>query len=311
MMSRSNAQRFDEAVSNYQSSNYSQALCGVEALTLEVLDPWNKAEVLYHEIITLVVLHKTFEARQRVNALNRMVESLVQPSSDGCEYNFQTSLPVMACHAEIRVMVEEGNSAGALALLDDLIARYPKQLSIPEFRTVCTEPMTLRGMLLGDMGQWVEAKPLLESTAPPQSWKGVHTYYLGHCYYESGLNDTAKAKLSDALKFELPKALQIQAHYLLGLIEYHFSNMEAAKSHFEICAENAKKYVDVPKLWAWLEATSKALGQSEEAEKYHDLLINESKLNSWQRNRIVAHSRGSRSEAGVTSQSTSQMAQIE
>ncbi len=280
MLNRSNAQRFDEAVRNYERGNYSQALRELQALAVEVVDPWDKAEVLYHEIITLVVLQKISEARERLAELNKIVGALIKVSADGCEYDLQTSLPVMARHAEIRVAVEEGNSAEALRLLDDLTARYPKQLSIPEFRTVSKELTSLRGMLLGDAGRWVEAKPLLESTAPPEPWKGVHTYYLGHCYYELGLNDSAKAKLSEALKFDLPKALQTQAHYLLGLIEYQFSNMRLAKYHFGICADNAnEKYLDVPKLWAWLEATSKALGQLDEAEKYHELLIERMKVN--------------------------------
>ena len=53
MMSQFNARRFGEAVNNYESGKYSQALKEFQALSLEIIDPWDTAEVLYHEIITL------------------------------------------------------------------------------------------------------------------------------------------------------------------------------------------------------------------------------------------------------------------
>ncbi len=273
-MNENYAQLFNEVHIKYEEGNYSQALQGLRELASEITDPWDKAELLYNEVIFLVVMQKIPEARQRVVGLNKAVASLVELPSDGYEYDFRTSLPVMALHAELRVATEEGKTLEALQLSDDLVSRYPKQLSIPEFRTVSIEVKILRGMLLGDAGRWEEAKTFLESASPPQSWKGTHTFYLGQCYYELGMYARAKEKLVEAFNFNLSGSWESQAHYILGLTEYNLSDVQAAKHQFELCAKCAdRKCIDMAKLWAWLEATSKALGQFDEADNYHKLMI--------------------------------------
>lgn len=274
MMSQFNARRFDEAVSKYEGEKYSEAFEQFHALVLDLSDPWDKAEVLYHEVITLVVLTRISEARQRINELRRMVVELVKQPSDGSDYDLQMSLPVMVRHAEIRVLVEEGNSPEALTLLDDLRSHYPKQLCIPQFRTVSTELDALRGMLLGDVGRWTEAKALLESALPPKCWQGVHTYYLGQCYYELGMDEKAKTEFEAALQFGLKNPWKSGAYFKLGLIAYKFSDITEAKNYFELCANIVdQEDFEMAKLWAWLEETSRALGQLDEAERYHKHMV--------------------------------------
>ena len=132
----------------------------------------------------------------------------------------------------------------------------------------------LRGILLGDLGRWGEAQAFLASTPARENWHDIHSYYLGRCYYELKNYKCAKEKLTEALDRNLPRSWENQAHYMLGLTEYRLSNVKSAKQQFELCARTAdEKYTDIANLWSWLEATSKALGQFDEADNYHRLMI--------------------------------------
>ncbi len=139
----------------------------------------------------------------------------------------------------------------------------------------------LRGILLSDLGRWEDAQALLESarvfiesTQTPRIWTRIRTYYLGRCYYELKKYKCAKEQLTEALNCNLSRSWENQAHYTLGLVEYHLLNMKAAKHQFELCVRTAdEKYTNFANLRAWLEATSKALGQFDEVEKYHRLMI--------------------------------------
>src|SRR5258707_12457865 len=76
-------QRFKDMRNEYDSGNYSQALQDLRELASEISDPWDKAELLYNEVIFLVVMGKILEARRRVVDLNKAVASLIRLPSDG------------------------------------------------------------------------------------------------------------------------------------------------------------------------------------------------------------------------------------
>ena len=281
-MNPTEVRRFREVYSKYTSGNYLKALQGFQELANESTDPWDIAELHCHEVVCLVEMNaEIFAARQRLEDLKKEVASLIESPSDGYGHDWHTGLPVMAQYAEIRVVMGEEKTDEALRLLDGLESRYPKQLSIPEFRLLSQELGLLRGILLSDLGRWEEAQaPLesalafIESTEIPKIWTRVRNYYLGRCYYELRKYQPAKQQLLEALNRNLSKSWENQAHYTLGLVEYHLSNMKAAKREFELCARTAdEEYTDFANLWAWLEATSKALGEFDEAEKYHRLMI--------------------------------------
>jgi tetratricopeptide (TPR) repeat protein len=145
---------------------------------------------------------------------------------------------------------------------------------IPGFTAISEEVQTYRGFLLADAGRWKEARAFLENASPPEAWKSVHCYYLGHCYYEFKEYERAKENLTEAISLGLTGHWQGRAHYVLGLVEYHLSDMRAAKSEFEECVKTAEpKYLGKTKIWDWLEATSRALGLYDEAEKYQQRRI--------------------------------------
>jgi tetratricopeptide (TPR) repeat protein len=180
----------------------------------------------------------------------------------------------MVRYLEIRLAYEEGRKSEALRLLDELVSRYPKQLSIAEFRETSQQVHVLRGFLLADLERWYEAEACLESATPPDKWRSAYCYYLGRCEFELKKYRKAKEKFSEAISLGLISPLESQTHYALGITEYYLSDMRAAKSQFEFCAKAAdKREIDMTRLWEWLGATSMALGQLDEAENYHKLMI--------------------------------------
>src|SRR5712692_11726277 len=219
-MNAMDVQRFKEVYSRYTSGNYPQALQGFRELANESTDPWDIAELHCHEVVCLAEMNEIPEARQRIEHLKKEVASLITSPSDGYEYNWQTSLPAMVRYAEIRVVMGEEKTDEALRLLNELVSRYPRQLSIPEFRTLSQELGMLRGILLGDLGRWGEAQAFLESaqgflesTPSPDNWKDIHSYYVGRCYNELKNHKCAKEKLTEALNRSLPRSWENQAHY--------------------------------------------------------------------------------------------------
>jgi tetratricopeptide (TPR) repeat protein len=267
-------QGLNHAYSKFDADNFDDAVEELRSLAATVSDPWEKAELLYHESMFLLESNKIVEARQRVTELAEALAMLVPSPSDGYEYDVPITLPVMACHANLKVTAKEGKTLEALRLIEDLITRYPKQLSIPQFQMMFDEVKTLRGVLLGNARRWAEAKPYLEEATPPETWRGYHLYYLGLCYYELGDNLRAKQKLSEALDVGLEGAWEVRAHLNLGFAEYKLSNMEAAKRQFEICVKSPdQQSIDMQIVWEGLEATARALGLVTEAENYKRLRI--------------------------------------
>jgi len=97
---------------------------------------------------------------------------------------------------------------------------------------------------------------------------------VGHpprCYYEDKEYERARGKLAEALNLGLDTPTEGRAHYVLGLVEYHLSDMRAAKREFELSVKTADPAYLGEGIWGWLEATSHALGLQAEAENYRRL----------------------------------------
>lgn len=260
----------DEALRKFEAKDDSGALQQLRNLASRVGDPWDKAWLKYYEIRMLVDMHNGPEAKHQLDDLQKLLFSLVgsHSTSDGPELDSPVSLPMLARHAEIRVVNEEGRDSEALQLIEDLVSAYPKQLSLPEFKGIAEEIATLRGFLLGSLGRWGNARLFLEGATPPEAWRAQHSHYLGRCYYENKEYDRAKNKLTEAINLGLDTPTEGEAHYVLGLVEFHISDMEAAKQQFELALQKANPTYLGNEIWRWLETTSCALGLQEDAEKY-------------------------------------------
>jgi tetratricopeptide (TPR) repeat protein len=275
MTSENEADAFDRIWRKFEANNVSQALQELRELTSRVDDPWDIAWLNCQEIRFLVDMHNTHEARQRLEDLKRKLASLVtfDSPSDSSELDPNVTLPMLARHAEIRVTTEEGREIEALQLIENFVACYPKQLSLPEYRALAEEVAILRGFLLANVGRWEAARAVLEDVAPPQAWKGQYCHYLGRCYYEAKEYERARSKLVEALNLGLDTLTEGRTHYVLGIVEYHLSDIKAAKHQFELSVKTANQaYLGEP-IWEWLEATSRALGLQCEAENYRKMRI--------------------------------------
>ncbi len=267
-MTESDAQVFEEICRKFEANNGTEALRELRDLISRIDDPWEGAELNYREIMFLVEMHDVSEARRRLEDLKSTLVSLIGSPSDSCETGSRFSLPVMASHAEIRVTIEEGKVSEGLRLIEHFVLSYPKQLSLADFRSIVEEITTLRGFLLSGVGRWEDARPFLEDAIPPEGWKAQHCYFLGRCYYENKEYERARSKLLEAFNRGLEASWKGDAHYVLGLVEYHLSDMTAAKREFELSVKTADPAYLGENVWGWLETTSQALGLQVEAENY-------------------------------------------
>jgi tetratricopeptide (TPR) repeat protein len=267
MMTEAESKLFDEAYARYAAGNRKEALQKLRELALSLREPADRGGLLYYEVLWLLELCELSEARSQLKALQEVVVSIADTPADVSDIDPLVSLNVMTRFAEARVLMDEGDKAGALGALASLTTKYPKQLSsLPD---LYGEVQLLQGILLGDADRWSDARTFLENASPPEGLSGILLYYLGHCYYALGEYSAAKAKLTAALQQGLSSRWVPRTHYILGLTEYHLSNTKKAKREFELCVETADpEYLGTTKVWKWLEATSREMGLNKEAEEY-------------------------------------------
>jgi tetratricopeptide (TPR) repeat protein len=273
-MNQTESKRLADIYQKFEAGDFFDALQELRELSTKLDDPWEKAALRCYEALFLAEMGRVPEARQRLEEFKKSLTLLGESPSDGYQDDGPHNLAAMVRYTEFKVLLAERKQPEALQLLEDLVSGYPKLLSTPGFAAISAEVQTLRGFLLADAGRWKEARAFLENASPPEVWRSVHCYYLGHCYYEFKEYERARKKLTEAIGFGLTGHWQGGAHYVLGLVEYHLSDMGAAKSEFEECVKTAEpKYLGETKIWDWLEATSRALGLYDEAEKYQQRRI--------------------------------------
>src|SRR5215472_2253592 len=139
-MNATDAQRFRKANQRFREAtskcDLSEALQELRELANHTSNPWHKAEIQTHEVIVLVDMDEIPAARLCVEELKKAVGVLIASPSDGYEYDLEVSLPLEVRYLEIRVAHAEGKTSEALRMLEELVSRYPKQLSIAVFREI-------------------------------------------------------------------------------------------------------------------------------------------------------------------------------
>lgn len=267
-MNETQTERLNEAYWRFQAGEKAEALTQIRELAREVNDPLEIGLVLYYEALFLLEMKELREARQRLEQLQTLLASVVG-TPDNYQDDLATNLAVMVRYAKLRVLFAEGQDSEALQTLEDLISRYPKQLSTPGFRESSDVINACHGTLLADAGRWKEAKPFLEKADAPESWGSVLSFYRGRCYYEFRDYARATAELTKAFTLGLKRPWDGKAHYLFGIVNFHLGAMAAAKNEFELFLQAADPGdLAETKIWGWLEATCRKLGETDQAEKY-------------------------------------------
>jgi tetratricopeptide (TPR) repeat protein len=253
--------QFEAVGAKYYSGNRREGLRQLRELASTLTEPLDKGTLRFYEIRWLVDLGEVSEAGTLIADLKKMgAEAAVSPTDARC-LDIGVTLLVMAWFAEANLLVEQGAKTDALTILEVLTSQFPQQLALPGLAVFRDEILALQGMLLGDLDRWQEALPLLESTVPSETWKGIVTYYLGRSYFETNDYIAAERKLREALGLELTPQWESRTHYVLGLTEYNLSNVVAARREFELCIKTGDpEYLRESKVWGWLEATARPTG---------------------------------------------------
>jgi tetratricopeptide (TPR) repeat protein len=268
-MNETETRQFQLLYQDFESGHRVEALRDLRDLARTIAEPWDKAELLYHEALFLLEMGEVRQSRLRLEDFEKALSLLIELQPDNYRSDRAISLTVMALYAEVKILFAEERDAQALQVLENLLSRYPKHLSLPLCREIFNDIEVYRGLILANLGRWKEAKYFLENSSPPKSWEAVFTFYLGRCYYELKDYARAKPKLMEALQLGLTGEWQARAHYVLGLVQYHLGDMKASKSEFEACLRSASaKYLSKIKIWEWLATTSQALGLDDEAARY-------------------------------------------
>jgi len=271
-MNEADAQRFEAISNRFAVGDRIGALEELRNLIQRASDPLDRAGLLYHEVLCLLEERDTVRAEASLKELTAIVEPNFDSESDVDQINLKVSLAVMTRYADAKVLIAKGDENRALAVLKEVVSRYPKQLSTSNFREVKAETYVRLGILLANANRWLEAGEYLKNTTPLDSLKPVYYYYLGQFYFT--VRDYARAaeSLKKCFTNDMPPKWFAQAHYMLGLAEYHLLNVQAAKREFELSVQKADpNYIRKSNIWGWLEATSKALGEYTESEKYRKL----------------------------------------
>jgi tetratricopeptide (TPR) repeat protein len=260
--------RFNDLYQRFEAGDREEALRGLHDFAGQIDGPWDRAELLYHGTLWLLELGKLRESRLRLEELKRTLPLLDETPQEEDHADIPISLRVMSQYAELKILFAEGNDQEALRILERLLSSFPSRPTIPELEEMFDEIQTLHGLLLANCDRWEEARPYLENASPPEAWRGVVAFYLGQCYYTLHDYERAKCKLVEALSQGLARIWEARAHYLLGIVMYHLSDLNAAKHEFQLCVKvGDSEYLGTTRVWEWLEWASQALPQSADADK--------------------------------------------
>ena len=256
-----------------------EALRIVRDLIRETPDGFERFFLFYYEMCWLLEMGAVVEARNKLNDIQTQMSYIdglgsqvpIEPQ-DSDQEDLGAGSAVVFRFAEAKLLIKEGNEPLALSVLEDLMSRYPRQLSQRIFDQLRREAEMHAGLLLANADRWLEAGVFLERAVPPKHYKPIWSYYLGQ-YYCTVRNYRRAAKLlKESITSNMPPKWQSRARYMLGLSEYHLAHVKEAKRNFEFCVQTADtEYIRKNNIWGWLEKTSRDLGLMDEAERHRKM----------------------------------------
>jgi len=169
----------------------------------------------------------------------------------------------------------EGERDKALEILERVNKDYGELLLMDEHRALYERVQSMRGMLLTDLGQYREAKGILEKSLsfnPANIDRAGVLHDLGMCFEQLRERESAREMFQTLLQETQRPALAMTAHYKLGTIYFMGGAYAKALIEFEWCLDNALED-QYPKrnICGWLARTAQRLGMKEKAERYDKL----------------------------------------
>jgi tetratricopeptide (TPR) repeat protein len=276
---RSRTKRLKDAERLGSAGKPDEAVRIVRDLVRETPDGFERFFLLYYEMCWLLDMGAVVEARSKLNEMQTQMSHIdglgsqmpVEPQ-DNDQEDLAAGLAVISRFAEARLLIKEKNEPSALTVLEDLMSRYPRQLSQRKFDELRHEAEMHAGMLLANADRWLEAGVFLERAVPTKQYKPIWSYYLGQYYYTVRNYRRAAKLLKESITSNMPPGWQCRARYMLGLSEYHLAHIKEAKRNFEFCVQTADtEYIRKNNIWGWLEKTSRDWGLMDEAERHRKM----------------------------------------
>jgi hypothetical protein len=276
---RSRAKRLKDAECLGSAGNPEEAVRIVRDLVRETPDGLERFFLFYCEMCWLLDMGAVVEARKKLNEMQTQMSHIdglgaqvLADPQDNDQEDLAAGSAVVFRFAEAKLSIKERNEPLALTVLEDLMARYPRQLSQRIFYELRREAEMHAGMLLANADRWLEAGVFLERAVPPKHYKPIRSYYLGQYYYTVRNYRRAAKLLKESITSSMPPEWQSRARYMLGLAAYHLADVKEAKRNFEFCVQTADaEYLRKNNIWGWLEKTSRDLGQIAEAERHRKM----------------------------------------
>ncbi len=174
---------FEQACDMWNAGEQIEAVRILRDVATTLIDPEDKAGLLFHEIIWWVGLRDPRQARAQLDALKAIVSSIATCPNDLDQLAPAVTLTVMARFAEARVLMYEDRGVEALRIFEDLESQYPKQISLPAFDDIRSQIAILRGIILAGADKRAEARRFLENSPTPPGWEGIVSYELGRLHF--------------------------------------------------------------------------------------------------------------------------------
>lgn len=255
------ASRFQHAIALLESGQAEECLRELEALERVAPGMEEKAVLLLNESRCLLFLGRLAEARQRIDDANR-----IAPQTQGLLYlHFWDAV----------LHWQEGKRDVSLRILDRLYEDYRELLLTPEHRELYEQVQSTRGILLGELARYKEARPVLEESLSfdPQTGNRPRVLHnLGLCFKQLGENKLAKEKFLEALRSSSQEPSAPQSHYHLGTIYFADRAYAKAMLEFEAClAGNDRSKMPEENIYGWLASSARAAGLVADAERYEKL----------------------------------------
>jgi tetratricopeptide (TPR) repeat protein len=284
-MKKTAEKRVKKAIALNVAGKPEEARQMLDDLIQQTSDHSEKFGLLYYEMIWLLDAGAVSQAREKFNEMQGQMSlidgapqskdpfgSTAMSPLDTDQDDLAAYLAVIAGFAEAKLLMKEGNEPLALNALEDLMTRYPKQLSLRNFRELRGHADMHRGTLLANADRWLEAGEFLERAIPPKNLRPLLRYNLGQYYCTIRDYKRAAKNLKQSIRPDMPPQWRCRAHYMLGLAEYRLSHVKEAKKHFELSVQTADSdYIRRYNIWGSLEDVSRAIGLNAEADRYRKL----------------------------------------
>jgi tetratricopeptide (TPR) repeat protein len=252
--------RYNELLELRDSGHVEEAMAEFDKLGDLESDPLNKSLVLMAIANGLRQLKRFSDARGKISAACALL---------GPKHEYYPR----AAFQDAVLDVDEGHWKVALKKLDRILEKHSPVLQGDDHKDLFEEVQRQRGIALSKLGQFQEARPILESLRLVEYDRIATLAYLGVCNFELKDYNATMEVTQQLLSLNPGPVFRSYAHYHRGVILFQREQLARAKSEFEEClACSDRGDILEENLLEWIVDTCKGLNLTEEAARYSDML---------------------------------------